>query len=143
MELVPDYDNLVFSDADGRYENLKAELERLLESTKDALSERKQFEADMLKIQLWMKETEISASSELKLDCSVELLADQLKRYQGIDNAANAFESLQMDVQHTGGGFENSLSDADRLRLKQQLESLSDNFDRCISLIFSMKNQFL
>ena len=68
------------TDISRRYSALISHLEETLSRNQTSLSTRKQLESDVLRLDLWRKETELICSSELLLDSPLEYLNEQHRK---------------------------------------------------------------
>ena len=114
-----------------QHKELLPKIDTLLKQLRSRLADAKQFESDVLKVQLWMKETEIATSETLNLDnATLSYLEQKLKKYEGLQNAASAFMSLLRDLEERGLKLKENLLKADQILLEQDLEILAQQMTR-------------
>ena len=69
-------------DVSRRYNALCTALDDILARNGSVVATRKQFESDILRLELWRRETETTCSCELQLDCPLDFLDEQFKKHQ-------------------------------------------------------------
>ena len=65
-----------------RYNNLMKNVEERITKIQEALVDRKQIEANLMKVDLWWKDADKICSEDLNLDGTLDELHEQLRKYQ-------------------------------------------------------------
>ena len=116
------------------YDSLKSEAAEKQASLADLLQGRKAFENEIDKCQRWIKEAETATSSEIRT-ASVDVLREQLVKYDRLKQEAKAFgEDVEKIIQQ-GKSILPTVSDADKLELNDQLKSMKDSHGRVAGII--------
>ncbi|XP_063222936.1 muscle-specific protein 300 kDa isoform X4 [Bacillus rossius redtenbacheri] len=113
---------------------LKIDTEEKLAALKDLLEGRKQFEADIDGCKQWLKEAEVATSAEIRAP-NVELLEEQLAKYDKLSEEAEGMRDQLDGVMERGKAVLPTLSEADKLELSEQLSTLKDKLANITGLI--------
>lgn len=116
------------------YNSLKNEAAEKQASLADLLQGRKVFESEIDRCQRWIKEAETATSSDVRTS-SVDVLREQLAKYDRLKQEAKTFgEDVEKIIQQ-GKSILPTVSDADKLELSEQLKNMKDAHNRVSGVI--------
>lgn len=118
------------ADVQERYNLLQSTTAENIEKLQNSQSSRKQLEADILKIELWVKEAAGACSRDLTLDVPIEQLNEQLKKYQNLVNSGQAQEDSLKHLLADVEDLKAELSDSDLVEVKEEVAGLKERFER-------------
>lgn len=116
------------------YEGLKSEAAEKQASLVDLLQGRKAFESEIDKCQRWIKEAETATSTEIRTS-SVDLLREQLAKYDRLKQEAKSYGEDVEKIMQQGKSILPTVSDADKLELNDQLKNMKDSHGRVADII--------
>lgn len=116
------------------YETLKKESNDKFSALNDLLQGRRQFEDGMNKCHHWLNEAEVAVSADLRTS-SIALLEEQLAKYEKLNNEAAEIDATINSVSEQSKAIIPTLSDADKLKLNEELNSLRDKHARISGVI--------
>ncbi|XP_008555407.1 muscle-specific protein 300 kDa isoform X6 [Microplitis demolitor] len=116
------------------YDALKKEAAEKQASLADLLQGRKAFENEIDRCQRWIKEAETATSSDVRTS-SVDVLREQLAKYDRLKQEAKAFGEDVEKIMQQGKSILPTVSDADKLELSDQLKSMKDAHNRVAGVI--------
>lgn len=116
------------------YETLKKESNDKFSALNDLLQGRRQFEDGMNKCHHWLNEAEVAVSADLRTS-SIALLEEQLAKYEKLNNEAAEIDATINSVSEQSKAIIPTLSDADKLKLNEELNSLRDKHARISAVI--------
>ncbi|XP_023932383.1 nesprin-1-like [Lingula anatina] len=117
-----------------RYQTMKTRLSEHVTTLRMSLTVRRKYESNIQRLELWLKEVELTITTEIRLDCTIELIEEQLKKYQSLLQKIAEYEVLSDEVTSQGQSFLGSLSEADKLTLQAQIKTLRDRHQRISNL---------
>ncbi|XP_012253400.2 muscle-specific protein 300 kDa isoform X14 [Athalia rosae] len=116
------------------YEALKKEAQEKQASLADLLQGRKAFESDLDKCQRWINEAEVATSVELR-PSSVDVLREQLAKYDRLKKEANEYAEEIEKITQQGKSILPTIGDADKLELSEQLKNMKEAHRRVAGII--------
>lgn len=116
------------------YDALKKEAAEKQASLIDLLQGRKAFEAEIDRCQRWIKEAETATSSDVRAS-SVDVLREQLAKYDRLKQEAKSFGEDVEKIMQQGKSILPTVSDTDKLELSDQLKNMKDAHNRVASVI--------
>lgn len=116
------------------YEALKNESDEKYAALNDLLQGRKVFEDDLNKCQHWLNEAEVAVSADLRTS-NIGLLQEQLAKYNKLNEEAVEMDEIISKISEQSQGILPSLSDADKLQLNEEINSLNEKHARIKSII--------
>ncbi|XP_070139488.1 muscle-specific protein 300 kDa isoform X14 [Drosophila kikkawai] len=111
------------------YQTLKDESSKRGKSLDDLLQGRKAFEDSMKKMGDWLNEMETATEGELRTT-SLPVLEEQLAHYKKLLNNAENMGGLINDVSEQGKSILPTLSNADKLKLNDDIKNMKDRYGR-------------
>lgn len=132
----------VLEDLNKSYTSAKVDIDEKLAALNKLLQGRNEFEADVGKCQSWLNEAEVSATPELRTT-SLQLLEEQLSKFEKLSKEADDVEKNINKIKDKSKDILDSLSDSNKLQLKEQVNVLYDRFVRINSIIKDKKNILL
>ncbi|XP_032294435.1 muscle-specific protein 300 kDa isoform X26 [Drosophila virilis] len=111
------------------YQTLKDESGKRGKSLDDLLQGRKAFEDSMKKMGDWLNEMETATESELRTT-SLPVLEEQLAHYKKLLQNADNMGGLINDVSEQGKSILPTLSNADKLKLNDDIKNMKDRYGR-------------
>ena len=117
-------------DAQERYNRLKTQTQENIDKLQAALTSHKQLEADITKVESWVKNATQTCSKDLHLDASVDQLSDQLKKYRNLANTASTHKVAVGEFAEAAEQMKPELTDADYVQLKESQATLKETFER-------------
>ncbi|XP_054006700.1 muscle-specific protein 300 kDa isoform X2 [Hylaeus anthracinus] len=116
------------------YQELKGEAREKQAALADLLQGRKAFESEIDKCQRWINEAEVATSSDLRTS-SIDILREQLAKYDRLKMEANEYESDIEKIIQQGKSILPTVSDADKLELSEQLQNMREAHGRVAGII--------
>ncbi|CAK1540777.1 unnamed protein product [Leptosia nina] len=132
----------MLEDLNKMYTTAKVDIDDKLTALNKLLHIRNEFEADVAKIQSWLNEAEVAATPELRTT-SLQLLEEQLVKFEKLSKEAEQVEKNINKIKDKSKDIMDSLSDSNKLQLKEQVNILSDRFARLNAIIHDKKNILL
>nr|XP_050869210.1 muscle-specific protein 300 kDa [Vespula vulgaris] len=129
----------LLDDLNKDYEELKKEGKEKQASLNDLLQGRKSFENEMDKCQRWINEAEVATSLELRTS-SVDVLREQLAKYDRLKKEAKEYEDNIEKITQQGKSILPTISDADKQELSEQLKCMKEAHDRVANVINERAN---
>ncbi|XP_070067953.1 muscle-specific protein 300 kDa isoform X15 [Drosophila takahashii] len=111
------------------YQTLKDESSKRGKSLDDLLQGRKAFEDSMKNMGDWLNEMETATEGELRTT-SLPVLEEQLAHYKKLLNDAENKGGLINDVSEQGKSILPTLSNADKLKLNDDIKNMKDRYGR-------------
>lgn len=111
------------------YQTLKDESGKRGKSLDDLLQGRKAFEDSMKKMGDWLNEMETATESELRTT-SLPVLEEQLAHYKKLLQNADNMGGVINDVSEQGKSILPTLSNADKLKLNDDIKNMKDRYGR-------------
>lgn len=116
------------------YNALTQESKHKLEALTDLLQGRKQFESDIDRCVNWLKEAEVATSTDIRLT-SLEVLDEQLAKYEKLIQDSQTVGDDIGKISEQGKAILPTVSESDKITLKETLNNLKDRHNRIDSLI--------
>lgn len=116
------------------YNVLTQESKLKLEALTDLLQGRKQFESDVDRCVNWLKEAEVATSTDIRLS-SLEVLDEQLAKYEKLIQDSQRVGEEINKISEQGKAILPTISESDKITLKEMLNNLKDRHNRIDSLI--------
>ncbi|XP_034936487.1 nesprin-1 isoform X11 [Chelonus insularis] len=116
------------------YDALKKEAAEKQASLADLLQGRKSFENEVDRCQRWIKEAETATSSDVRTS-SVDVLREQLAKYDRLKQEAKSFGEDVEKILQQGKSILPTISDADKHELNDQLKTMKDAHSRVATII--------
>ena len=70
------------TDLSSKHKALKTNLQTYIDKAQEALISHKQLEVDIAKVESWLKEADAACAKPVQLDCSLDMLNIQVKKYR-------------------------------------------------------------
>ncbi|XP_060527804.1 muscle-specific protein 300 kDa isoform X12 [Cylas formicarius] len=121
------------------YENLNQESKQKLDALTDLLHGRKLFESDIEKCINWLKEAEVATSSDIRVS-SLDVLEEQLAKYEKLYEDAKRVSGDIEKISEQGKAILPTISESDKIILKETLYNMTDRHGRIASLIQDRTN---
>ncbi|CAH2077111.1 unnamed protein product, partial [Iphiclides podalirius] len=121
------------------YTSAKVDIDDKLAALNKLLQGRNEFENDVAKCQSWLNEAEVAATPELRTT-SLQLLEEQLAKFEKLSKEAEDVEKNITKIKDKSKDIMDTLSDSNKLQLKEQVNVLSDKFARINAIINDKKN---
>ena len=118
------------SDLETRYYQLRTGVQEYIDKAQEALVSHKELDADILKLEMWLKDADSATSKPVQLGVSVEALTELLKRYQNLSTAAETHHTLLNELTERCEGVLPQLSDPHQMDLKERLHANREVFNR-------------
>lgn len=122
-----------------QYTSAKVDIDKKLAALNKLLQGRNEFESDVAKCQSWLNEAEVAATPELRTT-SLQLLEEQLAKFEKLSKEAEDVEKNITKIKDKSKDIMETLSDSNKLQLKEQVNVLSDKFARINAIINDKKN---
>lgn len=132
----------LLEDLNKTYTAAKVDIDDKLAALNKLLQGRNEFEADVAKCQSWLNEAEVAATPELRTT-SLQVLEEQLVKFEKLNKEAVEVEKNIGKIKDKSKDIMDSLSDSNKLQLKEQVNVLSDRFARINAIINDKKNILL
>ncbi|XP_038215060.1 nesprin-1 [Zerene cesonia] len=132
----------LLEDLSKMYTTAKVDIDEKLAALNKLLQIRNEFETDVAKCQSWLNEAEVAATPELRTT-SLQLLEEQLAKFEKLSKEAEDVEKNINKIKDKSKDIMDSLSDSNKLQLKEQVNVLSDRFARINAMIHDKKNILL
>ncbi|ERL91661.1 hypothetical protein D910_08989, partial [Dendroctonus ponderosae] len=116
------------------YSALTQESQHKTAALNDLLQGRKQFESDIDRCVNWLKEAEVATSTELRLS-NLEALNEQLAKYEKLIQDSQRVAQDIGKICEQGKAILPTISESDKITLKETLNNLKDRHNRIDSLI--------
>lgn len=127
----------LLADIDTDYNTLRDEIAKKSKLLADLLKDRQQFEVATAQVVNWLNEAELATSGDIRTT-NLHILEEQLTKYQKLaEESKNAEKDLSALTDH-GRLILPTLSNAEKLKLNDQLKLLRDRFNK-INLSISNK----
>ncbi|XP_074030429.1 muscle-specific protein 300 kDa isoform X10 [Leptinotarsa decemlineata] len=121
------------------YDTLKQESTHKINSLRDLLQGRRQFESDIEECINWLKEAEVATSSDIRA-ASLEVLEEQLAKYQQLQKDAKKIQGDIEKIAEQAKAILPTISESDKLTLNDTLNSLRDRHTRITTIIDDRTN---
>uniref|UniRef100_A0A2A4K817 Calponin-homology (CH) domain-containing protein n=1 Tax=Heliothis virescens TaxID=7102 RepID=A0A2A4K817_HELVI len=132
----------ILEDLNKTYTSAKVDIDDKLAALNKRLQGRNEFEAEVAKCQSWLNEAEVAATPELRTT-SLQLLEEQLAKFEKLSKEADDVEKNIGKIKDKSKDIMDSLSDSNKLQLKEQVNVLSDRFARIKAIINDKKGILL
>lgn len=132
----------ILEDLNKNYTSAKVDVDDKLSALNKLLQGRNEFESEVAKIQSWLNEAEVAATPELRTT-SLQLLEEQLAKFEKLSKEAVDVDKNIKKIKDKSKDIMDSLSDSNKLQLKEQVNILSDKFARINAIINDKKNILL
>lgn len=129
----------VLEDLNKSYTFAKVDIDDKLAALNKLLQGRNEFEAEVAKCQSWLNEAEVAATPEIRTS-NLQLLEEQLVKFDKLSKEAEDVEKNIGKIKDKAKDIMDSLSDSNKLQLKEQVNILSDKFARINAIITDKKN---
>lgn len=116
------------------YNALTQESKHKMDALSDLLQGRKQFEGDIDRCVNWLKEAEVATSTDLRLS-NLDALNEQLAKYEKLIHDSQAVSEDIGKISEQGKAVLPTISESDKITLKETLNNLKDRHNRIDSLI--------
>lgn len=124
------------------YTSAKVDIDDKLGALNKLLQGRNDFESEVAKCQSWLNEAEVAATPELRTT-SLQLLEEQLAKFEKLSKEAEDVDKNIKKIKDKSKDIMDTLSDSNKLQLKEQVNILSDRFARINAIINDKKNILL
>lgn len=121
------------------YTSAKVDIDDKLGALNKLLQGRNEFETEVAKCQSWLNEAEVAATPELRTT-SLQLLEEQLAKFEKLSKETEDVEKNIRKIKDKSKDIMESLSDSNKLQLKEQVNVLSDRFARINAIINDKKS---
>lgn len=111
------------------YKLLRDETATKAKSLADLLNGRQNFEADIEKFSSWLNEADIASAGEIRTT-NVNVLEEQLAKYQRLQDESADMGKLLAAISEQGRAILPTLSNAEKLKLNDQLKTLKDRYNK-------------
>ncbi|KAI5642762.1 spectrin repeat domain-containing protein [Phthorimaea operculella] len=128
----------VLEDLNKQYTSAKVDIDDKLAALTKLVQGRNDFESEVAKVQSWLNEAEVAATPELRTT-SLQLLEEQLAKFEKLSKEAEDVEKNINKIKDKSKDIMDSLSDSNKLQLKEQVNILSDRFARINAIINDKK----
>lgn len=132
----------ILDDLNKSYTSAKVDIDDKLAALNKLLQGRNEFEADVAKCQSWLNEAEVAATPDLRTT-SLQLLEEQLAKFEKLSKEAEDVAKNINKIKDKSKDIIDTLSDSNKLQLKEQVNVLSDRFARINAIINDKKNILL
>lgn len=132
----------ILDDLNKSYTSAKVDIDDKLAALNKLLQGRNEFEADVAKCQSWLNEAEVAATPDLRTT-SLQLLEEQLAKFEKLSKEAEDVAKNINKIKDKSRDIIDTLSDSNKLQLKEQVNVLSDRFARINAIINDKKNILL
>lgn len=132
----------ILEDLNKSYMSAKVDIDNKLTGLTKLLGGRNDFEAELDKCRRWLNEAEVAATPELRTS-SLQLLEEQLAKFEKLSKEAEDIEKNINKIKDKSKEIMETLSDSNKLQLKEQVNVLSDKFARINAIINDKKNILL
>lgn len=114
------------------FKTLKNESANKMKSLNGLLQGRKQFEADIVKLNDWLNEADVSCAGEIRTT-NLPTLEEQLAKYRQLSDAGKTMGELLTSITDQGKAIVPTLSNAEKLKLNEQLKNLKDRYAKIMN----------
>lgn len=111
------------------YKTLKDESNNKIKSLADLLQGRKSFETDVQNFSIWLNETDLSTSGEIRTS-TLPLLEEQLAKYEKFAVDSNKMGELLQSITDQAKTIAPTLNNPDKLKLNEQVKNLKDKYGK-------------
>lgn len=132
----------VLEDLNKQYTSAKVDIDDKLAALNKLLQGRSDFESEVAKIQSWLNEAEVAATPELRT-ASLQLLEEQLAKFEKLSKEAEDVDKNITKLKDKSKDIMDSLSDSNKLQLKEQINIICDRFARINAIINDKKKVLL
>ncbi|KAL4710682.1 hypothetical protein ACJJTC_003318, partial [Scirpophaga incertulas] len=132
----------ILEDLNKMYTSAKVDIDEKVNALNKLLLGRNEYESDVSKCQSWLNEAEVAATPELRT-ASLQLLEEQLAKFDKLSKEADDVEKNISKIKDKSKEIMETLSDSNKLQLKEQVNILSDKFARIRAIINDKKNILL
>ncbi|CAG9785832.1 unnamed protein product [Diatraea saccharalis] len=132
----------ILEDLNKSYTSAKVDIDDKLSALNKLLHGRNDFESEVAKCQSWLNEAEVAATPELRTT-SLQLLEEQLAKFEKLSKEAEEVGKNISKIKDKSKDIMDTLSDSNKLQLKEQVNILSDKFARINAIINDKKNILL
>jgi nesprin-1 len=132
----------ILEDLNKTYTSAKVDIDDKLSALNKLLQGRNDFESEVAKCQSWLNEAEVAATPELRTT-SLQLLEEQLAKFEKLSKEAEDVDKNISKIKDKSKDIMDTLSDSNKLQLKEQVNILSDKFARINAIINDKKNILL
>lgn len=132
----------ILDDLNKSYTSAKVDIDNKLAALNKLLQGRNEFEADVAKCQSWLNEAEVAVTPDLRTT-SLQLLEEQLAKFEKLSKEAEDVAKNINKIKDKSKDIIDTLSDSNKLQLKEQVNVLSDRFARINAIINDKKNILL
>ncbi|GBO98724.1 Nesprin-1 [Eumeta japonica] len=124
------------------YTSAKLDIDEKLSCLNNLLQGRNDFESDFDKCQRWLNEAEVAVTPELRTS-NLQLLEEQLTKFEKLSTEADDINKVLNKIKDKSRDIMDTLSDSNKLQLKEQVNVLYDKFGRINAIINDKKNILL
>lgn len=122
------------------YKLLREESAIKSKTLNDLLQGRKLFEADISKLSDWLNEADTAIAGDIRT-ANLPILEEQLLKYERLANESKNMGNLLTAISEQGRAILPSLSNAEKLKLNDQLKNLKDRYTKITNSIQSKIRQ--
>lgn len=131
----------LLTDIDTDFQTLREETAAKSKFLADLLKDRQQFEAATVQVVNWLNEAELATSGDIRTT-NLHILEEQLAKYQRLAEESKNAEKQLTALTDQGRLILPTLSNAEKLKLNDQLKLLRDRFNK-INLNISNKTHLI
>lgn len=129
-----EYLQKLLKEIDVDFKTLKEESANKMKSLNELLQGRKLFEADVIKLSDWLNEADISCSGDIRTT-NLPTLEEQLVKYRQLSDVGKTMGELLSTINDQGKAIVPTLSNAEKLKLNEQLKNLKDRYAKNMNAI--------
>lgn len=127
-----EYLQKLLNEIDVDFKTLKEESTNKMKSLNELLQGRKLFEADVVKLNDWLNEADISCSGDIRTT-NLPTLEEQLLKYRQLSDTGKTMGELLSSINDQGKAIVPTLSNAEKLKLNEQLKNLKDRYAKIMN----------
>lgn len=131
----------ILEELNKNFTSAEVDIEDKLATLTKVLQNRLEFESEVDKCERWLKEAEVAVTPELRTS-SLQLLEEQLAKFEKLSKEADDIDKSINRIKDKSKNIAETLSDSNKLQLKEQVNVLSDKFGR-LKAIINDKKQIL
>lgn len=122
----------LLNEIDVDYKTLKEESANKTKSLNELLQGRKLFETDVTKLNDWLNEADISSSGDIRTT-NLPTLEEQLVKYRKLSEDGKGMGELLATITDQAKAIIPTLSNAEKLKLNEQLKNLKDRYGKIMN----------
>lgn len=127
-----EYLQKLLNEIDVDFKTLKEESTNKMKSLNELLQGRKLFEADVVKLNDWLNEADISCAGDIRTT-NLPTLEEQLLKYRQLSDTGKTMGELLSSINDQGKAIVPTLSNAEKLKLNEQLKNLKDRYAKIMN----------